>query len=395
MRKKIAFIANSSWYLYNLRLGVIEAVQREGFDILLIAPEDKYTVRLCEKGYKYIPLTLNSQGTNPFKDFKIFLQIVRIFLSERPDFVFNYTIKPNIYGSLAARFCAIPSISVVSGLGYAFHQQNWLFFLVKFLYQFAIVSNHSVWFVNKDDQQLFLKSGIIPEDKAHLLPGEGIDTEHFTDGIFSEKKRRNGKVRFLLSGRLLWEKGVGVYVEAAKRVKKAYPHAEFGILGFLDAKNPGAITSDQMSQWINEGVIHYLGETDDVRPQLYHTDCFVLPSFYGEGMPRSLLEAASMKLPIITTDNAGCRDVVKDQVNGFICQPKDAGDLADKMEQFLRLSLEERMEFGRQGREKVVAKYHERFVAERYLELLSTFFRTEVLSANQSAFVDVRSYEGI
>lgn len=168
---------------------------------------------------------------------------------------------------------------------------------------------------------------------------------------------------------MLWDKGVGEYVEAARRVKQLYPDAEFGLLGFLDVKNPAAISREQMDEWVAEGVVNYLGVSDDVREQIAQADCVVLPS-YREGTPRTLLEAAAMARPLIATDAVGCREVVEDGVNGYLCRVKDAEDLADRMERMIGLSDDERTEMGRRGREKVEREFDEQFVIDAYLKAI-------------------------
>ena len=204
---------------------------------------------------------------------------------------------------------------------------------------------------------------------ADLVPGSGIDLERFTLTPSPSPASGRGGIRFLLVARMLWDKGVGEYVAAARRVRRRYPDAEFGLLGFLDVQNPAAISREQMDAWVDEGVVRYLGVSDDVRAQIAAADCVVLPS-YREGTPRTLLEAAAMGRPLITTDAVGCREVVEDGVNGLLCRVRDADDVADKMEQMIALSADERTEMGRRGREKVEREFDERFVIEAYLRAI-------------------------
>jgi glycosyltransferase involved in cell wall biosynthesis len=169
---------------------------------------------------------------------------------------------------------------------------------------------------------------------------------------------------------MLWDKGVGQFVEAARLLKRRHPSAEFWLLGFLDVKNPAAISREQMAEWAAEGAVSYLGASDDVRREIAAAHCIVLPSFYREGVPKVLLEAAVMGRPIITTDTVGCREVVDHGVNGYLCQPRDVADLADKMAQFIALNPEDRAEMGRKGREKVTRDFDERIVIEKYLKVI-------------------------
>jgi glycosyltransferase involved in cell wall biosynthesis len=372
--RTIAFVANSSWYLFNLRLGVMEALRNCGYDVVVIAPEDHYSSHFTKCGFRFLPVTIDSKGTNPVKDIMLAYHLRKIFKSVSPDYIFLYTIKPNIFGALAARSLSIPYTAIVSGLGYAFHTRNWLYSLVKLLLSISLQSAQSVWFVNQHDYEVFISKKIITPQKAELLSGEGINTEYFSTKFFPRQSHRNGRVSFLLSGRLLWEKGIGVYMEAAKSIKRKYPGMEFNVLGFLNADNPGALSLNDLSRWIDSGTIRYFGETDDVRPYLAESDCFVMPSFYGEGQPRSLLEAASMQLPIITTDNQGCRDVVNDGENGMLCQPNNVDDLVEKLETFIALSHAERDRMGKAGRLKVKQQFHEEFVILHYLSALDDYF---------------------
>ena len=201
---------------------------------------------------------------------------------------------------------------------------------------------------------------------TELLPGSGIDLNRFTPAATTVVHDVNSKFRFLLIARMLRDKGVGEYVVAAKLLRERWPLAEFCLLGFVDVQNPAAISSAEMDAWVAEGVVTYLGVSDDVRAQIAVADCVVLPS-YREGTPRTLLEAAAMARPIITTDAVGCREVVDDGVNGYLCKVRDAGDLAEKMERMLSLSPEQRSKMGYQGRAKMVAEFDEQIVIDKYL----------------------------
>jgi len=224
-----------------------------------------------------------------------------------------------------------------------------------------------VFFQNEDDRRFFVESGLVRSEMADRLPGSGVDLVRFSFTPFKPSSRK--RMRFLLVARMLWEKGVGEYVEAARLVRQRHPHAEFCLLGFLDVKNPTAISRSQMDEWIAEGVVTYLGAADDVRPHIVEGDCMVLPS-YREGVPRTLLEAAAMGRPIITTDAVGCREVVDDRINGFLCKPRDVGDLAAKLEQMIRLSPADRSEMGRRGREKMEREFDEKIVISKYLKVV-------------------------
>jgi len=367
-RKTIALVSNTAWYLYNLRLGVIHFLQSKGFDLLVIAPHDDFMTLLAKENCKTVSVEMDRRGTNPLSDVVLMRRLHKIYRDHKPDFIIHYTIKPNVYGSLAAKAAGIPSIAVVSGLGYAFSGRGWLYKIVARLMKTAFAFAKEVWFVNKDDRDLLLQANIVSKEKTVQLPGEGINTEKFAP---IPKPSSSETFVFLMSARLLWEKGVGVFVEAARQLKPKYPHAEFQLLGFLTDDETIGVTKTQVETWEAEGIVKYLGTTSNVIPFLANADCILLPSFYREGVPRTLLEAASMAKPIITTDNVGCRDVVDDGVTGFLVKPNNNADLTEKMERMLNLSEAERRNMGMKAREKVIREFDERWVLKEYDAMLT------------------------
>jgi glycosyltransferase involved in cell wall biosynthesis len=368
--KKIAIVANTSWYVYNLRLGVIRRLKEEGYEVLVITPKDSYTHYLLSEDYQHVDINIQSKGKSLFSDLRYFRKLLQIYKSYEPDFIFHYTIKPNVYGSLAARVAGIKSIAVVSGAGHTFLKKNFLYRVISLMYRLAFQFTKQVWFVNKDDLNEFVEHRIIPKGKAQLLPGEGVNIQHFSPNF--DRMPNKNSMNFLLSARLLWDKGIGQYVEAAKIIKSKYSGVNFYLLGFLDVENPSAISSTQIYDWHHNGDITYLGKTEDVRPYVANCDCFVLPSYYREGTPRSLLEAAAMAKPIITTDNVGCREVVKDGYNGFLCEPKNVDDLVKKMEMMIGMTTQQRHMMGLNGRKFVIEYFDEQLVVERYVSVLQT-----------------------
>lgn len=366
--KKVAFVANSSWYIYNLRLGVIKALQQSRVQVTVIAPSDAYTPKLLANDCHFISLKMDNKGVNPLRDLALFHRFYKIFKTNFFDYVFTYTIKPNIYGAVAANLCKINNTIILSGRGYSFLRDSWLNYLVRKLYQFSTRFSQQIWFVNSDDRALFIQSKLVKPEKCKLLPGEGINTAHF---IPRAKKYNCETINFLFSGRLIWSKGVGLYIEAAEYIQKKYPSTKFVLLGYFGVQNPDAVSEKQIEAWHESGIVDYQGFTHDVRPFLANTDCFVLPSYYGEGTPRSLLEAASMEIPIITTNSVGCREVVKHGVNGFLCTPKSKESLIEKMELFLSQTEEKRLDMGRMGRLMAKEHFHEKYVIKHYLELIT------------------------
>lgn len=366
MTPKVLIALNTAWNLVNFRAGLIRGLQGAGYEVVTVAPPDDHAPRLRELGCRFIPLAMDNQGTHPGRDLLLLWRLWRLLRKERPDVFLGYTVKPNIYGSLAAHALGIPVINNIAGLGAVFIKRNWLTRLVQGLYRRALSRSAKVFFQNEDDRRLFVEGGLVSAVVTDRLPGSGVDLARFSPVRWANAARKG--MRFLLIARMLWDKGVGEYVEAARMVRRLHPDAEFCLLGFLDVQNPAAIARAQMDEWVAEGVVRYLGTADDVRPHVAEADCVVLPSYYREGVPRTLLEAAAMGRPIITTDAVGCREVVDDGVNGYLCHPRDAADLAEKMERMIALSPDEQAEMGRRGRDKMEREFDEQIVIRKYLE---------------------------
>jgi glycosyltransferase involved in cell wall biosynthesis len=362
-KKKIALVANSAWSVFNFRMDLIRHFLLR-FDVLVIAPRDEFADELKKAGCSYLAIDFNNRSENPLRDYSLFRSLEKIYRSERPDLIFHYVIKPNIYGSMAAARCDIQSVAVITGLGYTFDRHNWLNRVVAFLYRRALKKAGEAWFLNEEDANVFLHRKLVSPEKVKILPGEGINTDYF----FPQTNKPVARVRafqFLMSTRLLKSKGVGVYVEAARILKKKNRDIRFELIGFFEKNHPDSISEYEVRHWQKKGIIHYGGFAKDVRPFLRQADCFVFPSFYHEGIPRCLLEAAAMELPIITSQNTGCREVVQEGVNGFLTTPNSAAELAGRMEEMMALSSGQRLELGRKGRELVRARFGiERILAE-------------------------------
>jgi glycosyltransferase involved in cell wall biosynthesis len=365
MKNKIIISLNTSWNIYNFRLNLARALKSAEYEVILVAPFDKYSDVLKEE-FEYHDIYMSNKGTNPKEDFKTLIGFYNLYKSIKPDVVLNYTIKPNIYGNIACSFLGIKTINNISGLGTVFIKESFVTKLVKFLYRYSLNKSSKVFFQNSDDRDLFIQNSLVPKQICDLLPGSGIDTKKF---IPIKYKKEDDTFRFLLIARMLWDKGIGEYVEAARLLKLTNKNIEFQLLGSLDAVNNTAISKEQMQEWVIQGVVNYLGVTDEVKEFIKKADCIVLPS-YREGTPRTLLESASMAKPIVTTNTAGCKEVVDDGVNGYLCEVRNAQDLADKMEQMLNLSENERMEMGKRGREKMIKEFDETIVINKYLKSL-------------------------
>ena len=367
--KKIVISSNTSWFIYNFRLPLIKHLQEKGFLIEIIAPFDEYLKKLGNEGCSCHEIVIDNKGKNFLKDIKTFLEYLSLYKKIAPDLTFHFTIKPVIYGSFASTFLKIPTINTITGLGTAFLKQNLLNKIVKFLYFISQKKVQKIIFLNRDDYTLFIQNKIIKEEKSLLIQGgEGVD-----ETFFSPQKKELNKTQFvfLLMARMIYDKGIGEYVEASKIVKEKYPNTSFQLLGFTDVQNPSAITIQDIKKWEEANLVEYLGKTDDVRPYIANSDCVVLPS-YREGSPRTLLEALSMERPIIATDVAGCREMVKNEKNGFLCEVKNSKDLADKMIQMIELEKEERYAMGKYGREMVKKEFSIKTINKTYIEMIES-----------------------
>ena len=362
-KKKIALVANSAWSLYNFRMDLIRHLLLR-FEVLIIAPKDEFASELTSAGCRFQDIHFNNRSENPLQDYALYNALKSIYTTERPDLIFHYVIKPNIYGSLAAAKVGIQSVAVITGLGYTFDRRNWLNRVVSYLYRIALKKTFEVWFLNQEDANLFMERKLVKPDKVKILPGEGVNTEHFFPQTHKPVARSKA-FQFLMGTRLLRTKGVGVYVEAAGILKKKYRDVRFELIGFFEKHHPDSITESELRHWQKKDLIHYSGFAKDVRPFLRQADCFVFPSFYHEGIPRCLLEAAAMEVPIITSLNTGCKEVVKEGENGFLCIPNNATDLAARMEEMMKLDTNARAVMGKNGRGRVSEKFSiDRILAE-------------------------------
>ncbi len=337
----------------------------DGHRVTALAPADDGTARLRAQGVAVEELRMSRSGLNPLEDGALVLRYLRHFRALGPDAVLSFTIKNNIYGALAAKRLGLPFIPKVTGLGTAFLSGPVLRTLAEGLYRTAFRGLPAVIFENPDDRDLFLARGLATPAQARVLTGSGIDLARFAPAPLPP-----GEPAFLLVARLLKDKGVAEYVEAARRVRARHPEARFRLLGPAGTDNRTAIGLDQVRAWAEEGAIDYLGETTDVRPFLAAATCVVLPS-YREGAPRALIEAASMARPLIATDVPGCREVVEDGRTGFLCEARSADSLEAAILRFLALPPAARAAMGEAGRAKMEREFDEALVIAAYREAVA------------------------
>ncbi|MBY8029023.1 glycosyltransferase family 4 protein [Vibrio fluvialis] len=376
----IIISSNTSWYLYNFRKNTILSLIDKGYQVVAIAPKDEYSKKLSELGCKFIHVDIDQGGTNPVRDIKTFINFFKIYLNTKPSVVLNFTPKNNIYSTLAAKLCKAKVINNIAGLGMVFINESITAKLARFLYKVSQRKADKIFFQNEDDRTLFLDYKLADISVTDRLPGSGVDLTRFT----LQPAVDDGVVRFLLIARMLYDKGIGHYVEAARILKAKYGDSvEFQLLGFVGVNNPSAITEAEMQAWVEEGIINYLGVSDCVEEDIAKVDCMVLPSFYREGVPKSLLEAGAMGKPIVTTDNVGCRETVDDGINGYLCELRSTESLAEKLELMIQMTHEQRLEMGRQSRLKIEREFDEQLVINKYLNAVK-----ECLVDKEYVFVD-------
>ncbi len=367
MNKKILIVANSSWNIINFRANLILYLVAEGFEVNVAAPEDSFTPQLQKMfpSVPYYPLQqLQNQSTNVVIELKTLLELFRLYKNLKPDLVLHFTIKPNIWGGFAARFNGIKSISTITGLGYLFINENYKTLIIKYLYKFSLKKSFTL-FHNQVDRALFLYSRITSEKNSKVVNGSGIDVKKLKR--ITEADTHN--FTFLFVGRLLFDKGIREYEQAANIVKKSFPSVNFWVLGELNAQNPSAINENDVAYWNKDSVMQYLGFQQDTKPFYEQAHCFVLPS-YREGLSKSILEAMSMELPVITTDVPGCNSVVSEPQNGFLVPAKDAEQLAEAMIKMLQMPEPERLHIAQNNRKKIEESYSFQSINKTYFELI-------------------------
>jgi glycosyltransferase involved in cell wall biosynthesis len=368
---KIIFFANTDWYLFNFRLPLAHWLRARGHEILFLSPPGDYCERLRAAGFRWEPLPMDRRSLNPWREWRLLNHIRRLYARERPDLVHHFTIKSVVYGSLAARTLGIRRrVNAVTGLGHVFTDSGLkaraLRPLVRALLRLALGGAGSRLILqNPDDERAFRTAGLIDPERIRLIRGSGVDTTRFQPVARTTDPH---PLRVLLATRLLWEKGVGEYVAAARVLRASGMAIECLLAGEPDPGNPAAIPEDQLERWRAEGNVVLLGHVDDMPALLERVDIAVLPTSYGEGVPRSLLEAAACGLPLIATDVPGCREIVRDDENGLLIPARDSAALTAAIR---RLSQDAalRARFGAASRARVLDDFDQTLVFERTLEV--------------------------
>lgn len=367
----ILLTVNSAWNAWNFRRALIRAFIDDGHSVTIAAPADEAVGQLEALGCKFVELRMDPRAMGISSALKALWEFGRLFASERPDVVLSYTIKNNVFGALASRGRGIAFIPTVTGLGTAFLSGRLLRLISEFLYRYAFRTLPIVIFQNSDDEKMFVARKLVRSEQTLLVPGSGVDLEHFSPAEFPPASH---PPTFLMISRLLRDKGVLEFVEAAKNVKSRYPNARFQLLGPIDDRNRSAVDRQTIESWQESGAVEYLGTTTDVRPHIAAAHCIVLPS-YREGAPRTLIEAAAMARPVIATNVAGCRSVVDHEINGFLCEARSAESLSRAMLSFLDLPHDLRTKMGEAGRAKIQREFDEALVMATYRNAIATASR--------------------
>lgn len=355
---KITFIGNSDVSICNYRYELVSKLLEEGHEVSIISPYGPMYDKLINEGCKFYETKLDRHGTNPIKDLKLLRQYKKILKEISPDYVFTYTIKPNIYGAMACKKLGIPCIANITGLGTAVENGGLIQKITVMLYRFAFKKVQTVFFQNKENMQFFIDRKLYV-DKHKLLPGSGVNLTRFTPYEYPSDET----VEFVFISRLMKEKGIDQYLEAAEYIKNKYPNTKFHICGFCEDEY-----KDKMDALTSGDTVIYHGMIKNIETVLENVHCTVHPTYYPEGLSNVLLESCACARPIITTDRAGCREVVVDGVNGFVVKQKDSQDLIEKIERFLSLSYEEKRNMGLAGRDKVEKEFDRNIVINKYFE---------------------------
>lgn len=370
-RFRIAFVSNSSASIYQFRRGVILAFMEAGYEVVCIVPEDSFTNRLITEGIQLELIELDGYTRNPFQEYRYFQQLKACYQRLRPDLIFHYTIKPNIWGTFAAHTLGIRCVSVITGLGgFPDIQSPLARNITAALYKRAARRSDQVWFLNTHDEGYFEGNGWLKETTSKVLPSEGVDAKHFAYEPMPPAK--NGRIKALFAGRLIRQKGVYEFAAAAKTLQAQGAPIDCYLLGFLERKNPDAIALADLEDWRKAGFITYLGETHDVRPHLADCDILVLPTFYREGVSRILLEAMSVGRPILTTNNVGSGLLVDHLKNGFLMPQHSPAAIVEALQYFARLPAEVRTRMGKKGRTMILGKYEESIVIKAYFRYVKS-----------------------
>lgn len=367
-RPRLLFLITEDWYFWSHRLDLARAARDAGFEVSIATRVTDHRDRITKEGFRLFPITLERRSRNPLVEGAAILQLIRIYHRLRPHIAHHVALKPILYGSVAAWLSRVPAvINAFAGLGYLFTDQGRVSPLQRLMIRMVLkrclaLRRSTVLFQNYDDRACLVREGVVPVERTRVIAGSGVNTE-----VFQVRPAPAGCPLVLLASRMLWDKGVGEFVEAVRVLRRSGRPARYVLVGRCDEHNPAAIARRQLAQWVDEGVVEWWQHRDDM-PEVYaQATVVVLPS-YREGLPKTLLEAAASGRPLIATDVPGCREIVQDGVNGYLVPARHPQDLARAIEAILHdRSLQERM--GQDSRDLVVRNFSTEKIAGQVLAL--------------------------
>ena len=369
---KVAVIENGLLSTYTMRDGLMKRLLQEGYDVTVLTHTNSFVAQVEKTGLKVI--NIGSGNINPVKVSKYIYNLYSALKKIKPDVCLTFSIRPAIWGNFIARYLNIPTITNITGVGPLFTSKNLAYRIARSIYRNALSKTRKVFFQNFDDMNLFLEKNFVRKEIAERVPGSGVDYILFSP--MQPANKNTDTFIFLFIGRLIKDKGIFEFVEAARIITKKYPNTIFNVIGPFWQQNlkSNTITKNVLQNWITEGIIDYQGEKKDVKKFIAEADCLVLPS-YREGTSNTLLEAASMEKPVITTNTTGCKEIVDDGITGYLCKVRDSKDLAEKMEKMLLLSPVQRNEMGKKGRQKIIREFDKQIVLSAYLKAIDNVLK--------------------
>lgn len=354
---KILILANNDVGLYKFRKELIGEFLKE-HEVFICLPDGKFVRELVTMGCEFVPCNiLDRHGTNPIKELRLFSWYKKVLKDYKPDIVFTYTIKPNVYGGAACASQNIPYVVNVTGLGLAVENGGMLQRITLAMYRFGLRKAQKVFFQNSENRDFLLKHHVV-KNSYDMLPGSGVNLVQYQVTDYP----KSHTVDFAFIARIMREKGIEQYLDAAQYIRKKYPNTRFHICGFCEQNY-----KEKIEELVKQGIVIYHGLVRDMTEIYKMISCVVHPTYYPEGISNVLLESAACGRPIITTNRSGCREVVDDGVNGYVVREKDSKDLINKIEKFLNLSIDEKQKMGIAGRRKVEREFDRQFVIEKYV----------------------------
>ena len=367
-RPRLLYLITEDWYFWSHRLDLARHATQAGFDVLIATRVTEHGDRIKREGFRLLPLRLHRRSRNPFAELAALLELVRLYRRERPAIVHHVALKPIVYGSIAAWWSGVPNvINAFAGLGYVFtdqkRQSGVLGICLQYMYRILLRLNKSVViFQNREDRDLLIEENIVTLEHTRIIPGSGVDTK-----VFDLGPSPSGRPVVMLAARMLWDKGIGDFVEAVRRLKSEKVSARFVLVGRCDEHNPAAIEQDQLEAWVEEGLIEWWQHREDM-PSVFSDATIVVLASYREGLPKALLEAAACGKPLVATDVPGCREIVSHGINGFLVPPRNPDALAAAIDSLLRDSAL-RAKMGQAGREAVLRSFSVEKVTGQLLAL--------------------------